>query len=67
MFAHEARSGITAKCLARVWRRHSGSAGELASASSRSITMKASAIERDLVIRRGGGDDDEGGQSWRKP
>jgi hypothetical protein len=29
--------------------------------------MKASAIERDLVIRRGGGDDDEGGQSWRKP
>ncbi len=29
--------------------------------------MNVSANELDLIIRRAGGDDDEGGQSWRKP
>ncbi|GEM_PF-1402941 len=29
--------------------------------------MKMSANDLDLIIRRAGGDDDEDGQSWRKP
>ncbi|EST15817.1 hypothetical protein EDP1_739 [Pseudomonas putida S610] len=29
--------------------------------------MKVSAYPLDLIIRQAGGDDDEGGHSWRKP
>lgn len=48
------------------YHRHATQAGNAASFCTRSMTMKA-AIQQGIIDLRRGGDDDEGGHSWRKP